>query len=109
MNAIMGKVKTATRKDSVTHNLEDYTGYYSEQTWSSEVYASTWEGKLVLLDLPSDTPANSMTFFKHIKDDTFRRIRDDEELGETLVFERDDDGQIIRFKRHDNYSVKLNR
>jgi CubicO group peptidase (beta-lactamase class C family) len=109
MNAIMGKVKTVNRKDSVANNLGDYTGYYSEQPWGSEVYASTWEGKLVLLDLPSDTPANSMTFFKHIKDDTFRRIRDDEELGETLVFERDDDGQITRFKRHGNYTFKLKR
>jgi CubicO group peptidase (beta-lactamase class C family) len=106
MNAILGKVKTTSRKDSVAHNLENYTGYYSDQPWRSEVYVSEWDEKLVLIELPTDTPVNSMTFFKHIKDDTFRRIRDDEELGETLVFERDDDGQIFRFKRHGNYTVK---
>ena len=36
-----------------------------------------------------------MTFYKHIEDDTFRRIRDDDKLGETLVFERNKDSQII--------------
>ena len=109
MNDILSKAKDTSKKDTADYNLDDYIGYYSTQPWGSEVYASTWEGKLVLLDLPSDTPSNSMTFFKHVKDDTFRRIRDDEEFGETLVFERDDDGQIIRFKRRNNYSVKLKR
>ena len=50
-----------------------------------------------------------MTFFKHIEDDTFRRVRDDDELGETLVFDRDKNGQIIQFKIHGNYSKKINR
>lgn len=108
MNSLMSKVKPTTTKDSVP-DLHQYVGYYDEQPWGSEVYVGTWEGKLVLLSLPSDSPANSMTFFKHIKDDTFRRVRDDHELGEKLVFERDNNGQIARIKRHGNYSVKINR
>jgi len=109
INAILGKVKTAAPKDSVTPDLTDYTGYFSDQPWRSEFYVSTWEGKLVTLDLPSESPASSMTFFRHIEGDTFRRIRDDGELGETLVFERDNNGHIFRIKRHGNYSVKLIR
>lgn len=109
MNGIMSKVKATSKNDSTLQHADDYIGFYSEQPWGSEVYISTWEGKLVAIDLPSDSPANSMTFFKHIKDDTFRRVRDDKELGETLVFERDDDGKVIRVKQHGNYSVKIDR
>lgn len=109
INAILGKVKTSAPKDSVAHDLTEYTGYYSDQPWHSEFFVSTWEGKLVTLDLPSESPASSMTFFRHIEGDTFRRIRDDGELGETLVFERDKDGHIFRTKSHCNYSVKLSR
>lgn len=109
MYAIMDKVKATDQKDSVVHNLDDYIGYYSAQPWGSEVYFSTWEGELVMLNLPSDSPTNSMIFFKNIKNDTFRRIRDDDELGETLVFERDKNDQIIQFKRHGNFDVKINR
>ena len=39
------------------------------------------------LDLPSNNPADAMTFYKHIEGDTFRRIRDDDELGETVTFD----------------------
>jgi CubicO group peptidase (beta-lactamase class C family) len=111
---IMSKMKD--KKDIETSgdkqskkSLDEYKGYYNEMPWRSEVYISTWEGKLVSISLPSESPGKSMTFFKHIENDIFRRIRDNKELGETLVFERDKDGNIIRFKRHDNYSKKINR
>ena len=77
--------------------------------WLSEEYISTWDGKLVTLPLPSEEHGDSMTFYKHIEGDTFRRIRDNDELGETLVFERDNNGDIIRYKRHGNYDKKINR
>jgi hypothetical protein len=75
--------------------------------WASEEYIGTWGGKLVILDLPADNPARAMTLFKHIEGDTFQRIRDDEELGETLVFERDENGVITRYQRHGNYTDKM--
>jgi uncharacterized protein YuzE len=50
-----------------------------------------------------------MTFYKYIEKDTFRRIRDNKELGETLVFERDKNGKITQFKTHNNYSKKINK
>ena len=75
--------------------------------WQSEIFVSTWYGKLVMLGLPSDSPAEAMTVFRHIDGDTFRRVRDDGELGETLVFERNDAGRITRFKNHGNYYSKM--
>lgn len=114
INEILNKVKGTKEKGSSgdeesKKDLQEYSGYYSSMPWWSELYISTWEGKLVALSLPSESPANSMTFFKHIKGDTFRRIRDNDKLGETLVFDRDQNGRIIRFQRHGNFSKKIKR
>ena len=107
INGIMGKTEASKKENS--KNLEEYVGYYSPMPWWSEVYIATWNGKLVELSLPSDNPAESMTFYKHIEGDTFQRIRDNDELGETLVFERDKEGKIIQFSSHGNYNKKINR
>jgi len=50
-----------------------------------------------------------MSIYKHIEGDTFRRIRENDELGETLVFERDKIENIIQYKSHGNYSKIINR
>ncbi|MBT29590.1 MAG: hypothetical protein CMO01_07995 [Thalassobius sp.] len=107
INGIMSK--TESPKKESTKDLQEYVGYYSPQPWWSETYISTWNGKLVELDLPSDNPAESMTFYKHIEGDTFRRIRDDNELGEALIFERDKDGKITHFNRHGNLTKKMEK
>ena len=62
-----------------------------------------------MMRLPTSSPTEAMSFYKHIEGDTFRRIRDDEELGETLEFERKETGEITRYKSHGNYSKKLIR
>ena len=90
-------------------NLQEFSGYYNSMPWQSELYVSAWYGKLVMLGLPTESPAAAMTVFKHIDGDTFRRVRDDGELGETLVFERNDAGQITRCKNHGNYYSKMIR
>lgn len=111
INGIMGQVKDSSEEDS-SHkkkDLQQYIGYYSQLPWWGEAYISTWDGKLVMLNLPSDDPGESMIFFKHIEGDTFRRIRDNGELGETLVFERDKQGNISQYQRHGNYTKKIDR
>ncbi|MGD9329167.1 MAG: serine hydrolase domain-containing protein [Cyclobacteriaceae bacterium] len=104
MHAILKKVK-AIRDDS-THvtkrDLTEYSGYY-EMEILEEIYISTWEGKLLMIELPTDSPAESMTLYKHIKDDQFQRIRDDEQLGEILSFERNENGIIDRMIVFENY------
>jgi CubicO group peptidase (beta-lactamase class C family) len=88
-------------------DLQAYSGYYNPMPWGSEFFVSTWYGKLALLYLPAGSPADAMTLFKHIAGDTFRRVRDDGELGEVLEFERNDEGQITRLKHHGNYYSKM--
>lgn len=114
INEIMNKVKILQKEEPLKDkigkkNLQEYVGYYSKMPWWSEEFISTWDGKLVSIALPSESPGKSMIFYKHIAHDTFRRIRDDDELGETLVFERDKNGKIIQYKRHGNYTKKINR
>jgi CubicO group peptidase (beta-lactamase class C family) len=106
MHSIMLKIETIT-KDNPKVNLVDYIGFYDDQPWASESYLGTWNGKLVSLSLSSDSPAKAMTFYKHIEGDTFKRIKDNGDLGEISSFERDENGKVIRVKSHQNYSVKM--
>ena len=108
---ILDKVKNSKKEESSKEkkDLQEYVGYYNKMPWWSEEFISTWDGKLVTLSLPSEKPGNSMTFYKHIEGDIFRRVKDNDELGETLVFERNNKGEIIHYKRHGNYSKKINR
>ncbi|MEM9823463.1 MAG: serine hydrolase [Bacteroidota bacterium] len=110
IRAILKKVKSGPAADSSKSkvNLEDYQGFYNLQPWWSELYISSWEGQLVTLGLPSNNPTDDMTFYKHIEGDTFRRVRKDDTLGETLIFKRDANGKVIRAERHsNNYLVRI--
>ena len=110
IDAIMEKVDSKKEDTSMDKgDLQQYVGFYSPLPWWGEVYISTWNGKLVELPLPAENPAESMTFYRHIEGDTFRRVREDDELGETLVFERDENGNITRYKNHDNYTKRITR
>ncbi len=110
ISAILAKVKAVKPEDAEKNkklNLQDYSGYYNQQPWWSELYVGSWEGKLVTLSLPSDSPDKALTFFKHIEGDVFQRILPDDKLGETLTFERDAKGKVVRMVRHGNFSEKL--
>ncbi|QBA64607.1 serine hydrolase domain-containing protein [Muriicola soli] len=103
---ILNKVKSGKKADSDI-KFEDYTGYYDARPWGSEEYIGSWEGKLMMINLPTRTPADNITLYKHIEGDTFRRIRDDDELGETVVFERNAEGKVYRYSQHGNYVYKM--
>ena len=104
---IMNKVKVKSDEKSTTEvKLSDYDGYYSSQPWGGERYITSWQGNLAILRLPTDNPQN-FTVIKHIDGDTFRRVRDDDTLGEEIIFERDDSGKIYRLVQHNNYSTKI--
>ncbi len=111
INAIMNKMEVS-KKDMDTEasqKLKNYVGYYDSSPWWGETYVSTSNGKLVILSLPSNEPAEAMSFYKHIEVDVFRRIRKDKTLGETLTFLRDKDGTITKYERHGNFSQRINR
>lgn len=111
INAIMNKmgVKNSDVDKEASARLNDYVGYFNSSPWWGESYIGTYNGKLVSLGLPSEKPAKSMSFLKHIEGDVFRRIRKDKSLGETITFIRDGNGKIIKYERHGNYSTKIDR
>ncbi|WP_455169166.1 serine hydrolase domain-containing protein [Aegicerativicinus sediminis] len=101
--------KTEGFESEYGNQLEDYVGFYNSQPWSNESYLSTWNGKLVMIDLPTDSPADSMTFYKEVNKDEFARLRDDGSKAESIYFQRDNSGRITSFKVHGYISVKKDK
>jgi hypothetical protein len=62
-----------------------------------ESHILVWEEGLAMLSLPTDSPARSLTRLKRSGRDIFRRVRDNGELGEEVIFERDETGRISRY------------
>ena len=87
--------------------LESYAGRYNSQPFGSEGYIFPWQGKLAWIGLPNERPTEGITYLKRIQGDTFRRVRDDETLGEEVIFEKDKSGKVTRLLRHSNYYIKL--
>ena len=84
--------------------LAEYEGLY-ESTWGETVILR-WDDSLIALRVPSNDPMEAMTKLRRAGDDTFRRVRDDGELGEAYVFHREA-GAIDRLSVHGNYSRKV--
>ena len=62
-----------------------------------------------MFGVPANTPADDIGEYKYIKKDTFRRIRkDDQALGEELIFERDETGKIKNVRSFSHYMNKIN-
>tara|TARA_R110002073_G_scaffold53840_4_gene138868 strand:- start:73695 stop:75128 length:1434 start_codon:yes stop_codon:yes gene_type:complete len=107
---ILSKVQPIKKKTNTPKvHLDDYTGFYNMNPWNSSVYISTWGEGLVVLQLPENRPKYGMRFFKHIKGDTFRHIKENGELGDEYIFERDEDGKVYRYVEKGNYKNKMNK
>jgi CubicO group peptidase (beta-lactamase class C family) len=87
-------------------DLRDFVGSYSSQPWGGETAIVLWEGGLAMLGLPTAEPRRGLTRLEHIADDTFRRVRRDEQLGEAIVFERDASGRVTGYRQHGNLSPR---
>lgn len=86
-------------------DYSQYVGTY-RQSFGGESAVLIWKGKLAVLYLPTDDPLSALTELRHVEGDTFRRVRDDGTLGEEFRFEVQD-GEVIRFWRHNNRYPKI--
>ena len=77
-------------------NLEKFTGRYVRSVGRESFVLMWWESDLAVVSLPNDNPIRALTKLKHIEGNIFQRIRDDGNLGETIIFEPNTDGKIIR-------------
>ena len=85
--------------------LAEYEGLY-ESNWG-ETAILRWDDSLISVGVLSNNPVEAMSKLRQTGDDTFQRVRDDGELGEAYIFQRDDSGAIESYTVHGNYSRKV--
>ena len=86
-------------------SLAEYEGLY-ESNWG-ETAILRWDDSLISVGLPTGNPVDAMTKLRRTADDTFQRVRDDGELGEAYIFQRDESGAIESYTVHGNFSRKV--
>jgi hypothetical protein len=90
---------SASKQDD---GLARYTGSY-ESGFGGEFAVVEWEEGLAILGLPTLNPMRGLTKLKKVGEHIFRRVRkDDETLGESIVFEIGPDGRAARLVWHSN-------
>jgi len=104
--ALLDAVKHPEKAEKPDPSLEKYVGRY-ERPIGRESEVVLWEGELAVLSLPSDNPSESLTKIRRIKDNVFRRVRDDGELGEKIIFELDAEGNVTRMIWNSQYSLRI--
>ncbi len=60
-----------------------------------------------MLSLPSNDPLEALQKLRQTAGHRFRRVRDDGELAEEVVFELDADGAVTGFRRNSNVRSKI--
>ncbi len=85
-------------------DLMRFTGAY-QRPLGGESAVLMHEGDLHVLALPTDDPLRALTRLRHIEGGTFRRVRDNGDLGEEFLFEEMPDGRMLLW-RNDNYSIR---
>ncbi len=88
-------------------SFKKYIGTYSYETWGGEGAIIPWQGGLALIDLPTSSPLDNLSKLKHIEKNIFKRIRDDGDLGEEIIFISDKIGKVVSFYQHSNYWKKI--
>ena len=98
-----GKTTEVPERDP---ELNRFVGIY-DSSWGQAAVIH-WQGGLAIMDLDSRDPKESISKLSKTGENTFRRVRkDDESLGEEFVFEIDDSGNITRFMSHSNWMTKV--
>ena len=105
--AVDSALDSATIDKPLDPKFEKYLGSYLELPWWGELAIIAWEGQLAGVYLPAEDPLKDLMKLRHIKDNTFRRIRNDKTLGEEITFETDKKGAVTRLWRHSNYAPKV--
>jgi len=97
----------ATTASDASPDLARYTGTYDQSPWWGELEVLPWDGGLAMVSLPSDAPLEALDKLQHVEGHTFRRVRDNDKLGEAVVFEVDSDGTVTGLRRHSNVYERL--
>jgi CubicO group peptidase (beta-lactamase class C family) len=82
--------------------FEKYVGNYSTQPWGGEIAVIPWKGGLAFVELPTEAPLEELEELKHVEGNTFRRVRENDELGEPVRFRTDESGRVDALIHHSN-------
>ena len=93
--------------DEATSEFEIYLGTYDRSPWSQESAVIVWKGELAVVSLTAVDPLGSMMRLKNTGEHTFRRVRDDDALGEEVRFEIGPDGRAVSMWQHGNFSPRV--
>jgi len=96
-----------TIADSSWEELQPYLGTYDESPWSQESGVIVWKGELAVVSLASNDPLGSMMKLKKTGEHTFRRVRDDDTLGEEIRFDIGPDGRADKMWQHGNFNPRV--
>jgi len=83
-------------------SLSAYVGSYASAFSAAETAVVLWEDGLAMLPLPTTDPVAALAKLRKVGDHTFRRVRKDEALAETITFEMGPDGRALRYVQHSN-------
>jgi hypothetical protein len=107
--AVKEAKKNPTGAKTPDASLRRYAGSYDDQPWSGETVVVPWGDGLAMLPLPSTNPMEDLLKLRKTGENTFRVVRkEDDSLGEEVVFEMGPDGRANRFTRHSNRYPRVN-
>jgi len=98
---------TTTQEEPTDPSLAMYTGTYDLSPWWGESEVILWKGKLAVVSLPTEDPLDNLMELERTGEHTFRRVRDDESLGEEIRFDVGADGTVLRMWQHSNFRPKI--
>jgi CubicO group peptidase (beta-lactamase class C family) len=99
--ALKATADTANVSKQPDQELARYVGIY-DLGFAGETAIVQWENGLAALGLPTMEPMDGLTKLRKVGEHTFRRIRKDETLGETVVFHVEADGRVSKLVWHSN-------
>lgn len=104
--AILNAVNNPGKGKKPDPDLEKFVGRY-EMPIGRESLVVLWEGELAFMGIPTRSPSDSLTKLRRVEGNIFRRVRDDGELGETVIFETGPDGKVTRMIWNSQYSIRI--
>jgi CubicO group peptidase (beta-lactamase class C family) len=84
-----------------------YLGTYTGGLGGDETVVVRWRGGIGTIGLPSDNP--SVRALEHVEGDTFKRAGSEGGPGSQVIFDTDENGQVVRMRTPLNYRNKVLR
>jgi CubicO group peptidase (beta-lactamase class C family) len=105
--AIRSAGKEPGKGKEPSKDLRRYAGTYSIAPWDGDLEVVPWEDGLAVLAMPTMDPMKDLIKLKPAGENTFRRVRKDETLGEAWVFEMGPDGRPTGVKVDSNTDPRV--